>query len=171
MATRQPELTLLVVGRHGARLAGLRLEYSGETSCPAAAAQLADLLDRRPADTVIFLSHADLADALLDYLRRRGKPLPSTVISLSNGLGESNPQLDAALRRIGDAADPRELLAQLFQALSVARPDTAPLLPPEPDEREPLPPPVEEAPPAPQRPRAHRLQVVLERWLSESDDG
>ena len=115
------ELTLLVVSRDGARLAGLRLEYSGETSCAASAEELSALLDRRGADAVIFLSHADLAAPVLDYLRRRGKPPPASVIALGNGLGDSNPQLAATLRRLADAGDPRDLLAGLFEALGSAK--------------------------------------------------
>lgn len=180
MATRQRELTLLVVGRDDARLAGLRLEYTGETSCPASAEDLGLLLDRRSADAVVFLSHADLAAPLLDYLKRRGKSAPASVICLGNGLSESNPQLDAALRRLGEAADPCDLLARLFEALASA--DVGPQLrslgaPAESaadlfvdmESREPEP--ADDTPAfSEQDARIRRLQVVLERRLSGSSE-
>ena len=152
------ELTLLVVSRDGARLAGLRLEYSGETSCAASAEELSALLDRRGADAVIFLSHADLAAPVLDYLRRRGKPPPASVIALGNGLGDSNPQLAATLRRLADAGDPRDLLAGLFEALGSAK---------FPCSAEPLPEPSQPAPAQQSEPESLREGVALPNGKAE----
>jgi len=191
MATRQRELALLVVGRDGARLAGLRLEYTGETTCAASADDLSALLDRRPADAVIFLSHTHLAAPVLDYLKRRGKPLPGSIISLGNGVGESDPKVAAALRRVADADDPRELLARLFEALAAS--DIVPVSPALPEIAEEPPEPLDDEtqepqellspeecpepdeppaamPTARQEARARRLHVVLERRLSQSPE-